>query len=99
MSRPPAWLTRGTLVPAGQRPSCFLVEVVRGTLRVRGCRENSAIVVPENFEPIRNVRGVIFPRLLVQFQVGAQESGTEFCNEFFRSVAGIAPAVCGRNLD
>jgi hypothetical protein len=48
----------------------FLVEVVGGTLSVSGCRKNSAIVILQNFQPSRDIGGVFFPRLLVQFEVG-----------------------------
>jgi len=84
MSWTPAWL------------ACSLVEVVGSALRVRGRCEYSAIVILKNFEPIRNVRGVVFPRFLVQFQVGAQESGTKFCNEFLGSVPSVAPTFASK---
>jgi len=53
-----------------------LVEVIGCTLSMSGCREDGAVVVLEDFEPSREICGVFFPWLLVQF--GGAECGAEF---------------------
>src|SRR6266705_5407928 len=53
------------------------VDEIRGALRVRGGGENRAVVVLQNFQPIRDVGGVIFAGFERQFEVGAQERGAK----------------------
>jgi hypothetical protein len=67
-----------------------LVEVIGGALGMCGSRENGAIIVLEDFEPIRNIGGVVFARLLMQFKIGAQKSGAKLGNKFFAAVTFIA---------
>ena len=52
----------------------FLVEVIGCSLGISGCRKDGAVVILENLQPSREIGGVFFPQLLVQFEVGTQES-------------------------
>jgi hypothetical protein len=54
--------------------------------------KDSAIVVLEHRQPSRDICGVFLPRLLVQFEIGTQESRSQLGNELFAAVAFIAPA-------
>ena len=58
-----------------------------------GCRKNGAVVVLEDFQPCRDIGGIVLPRFLVQFEVGAQESRSKFRNEFLAAVTFVAPAL------
>ena len=64
----------------------FLMEVVGSPLRVSGCSKNGAIVFLEDFQPRRDIGGVFFARLLVKFEIGAQESRSQLGNEFLAAV-------------
>ena len=46
-----------------------------------GCGKDGAVVILENFQPSRDIGGVFFPRLLVQFEIATQESRSQLCNE------------------
>lgn len=59
----------------GNFRNSFLVQVIDGALRMRGRGEDRAVIVLQNFKPVRDIGGVVFARLLMQFEVGAQESG------------------------
>ena len=61
-----------------------------------GCRENSAVVVLEDFQPRRDIGGVVFARFLMQFEVGAQESGAKLGNKFLTAVTFIAIALAAK---
>ena len=74
----------------------FLVEVIGGSLGMGGCRENGAVVVLENFQPSRDIGGVFFPRLLMQFEIGTQESRAKLGNKFFAAVTFIAPLLAAK---
>src|SRR5579864_43090 len=71
----------------------FLIAVLGSPLRGSGCSKNSAIVFLEDFQPRRDIGGVFFARLLVKFEIGAQESRSQLGNEFFAAVTFIAPAL------
>jgi len=58
-----------------------------------GCRKYGPVVILENFQPSRDIGGVFFARLLVKFEIGAQESRSQLGNEFFAAVTFIAPAL------
>lgn len=55
-----------------------LVDIVGGALRVRGGCENRAVVALEDFEPVREIRGVFLAGLGGDFKIGAQKGGSEF---------------------
>ena len=61
-----------------------------------GCRKDGAVVILENFQPSRDICGVFLPRLLVQFEIGAQESRSQLGNELFVAVTFIAPALTAK---
>jgi len=69
------------------------VDEIRGALRVGGGGEDGAGVVLEDFEPVRDIGGVILAGFERQFQVGAQERGSEFGNEFLLRVGVAAETV------
>ena len=58
-----------------------------------GCCEDGAVVVLEDFEPCGDIGGVVLARFLMQFEIGAQESGAKLGNEFLAAVAFVAPAL------
>ena len=68
-------------------------QVIRGALRVGGGGEDGAVVVLQNFQPVGDIGGVILARLKRQFEIGAEESGAQFGDEFLLRVAFIAPAL------
>ena len=74
----------------------FLVEVIGSSLGMGGCRENGAIVVLEDFQPYSDIGGVVFARLLVQFEIGTQESRSQLGNEFFAAITFIAPLLAAK---
>ena len=47
----------------------------------------------QDFQPIRNVGGVIFAGLKRQFKIGTEESGAQFRNEFLLRIGVAAEAV------
>ena len=76
-----------------------------------GSRKNRTIVILENLQPSSDIGGVVFARLLVQFEIRTEESGAQFGSgadmsraRLFRvhrrpltgSTAGITPVVEAR---
>src|SRR5580693_983950 len=59
---------------------------------MRGCRKNGAVVVPEDFQPCRDIGGTVLARFQVEFEVSAQESRSKFRDEFLAAVTFVAPA-------
>ncbi len=57
----------------GFRLGLEAVQEIDGLLRVRSCLHDAALVVFQDFEPRRDVRGVVVADLRRQLQVGAQE--------------------------
>src|SRR6266849_3267187 len=74
-------------------PGSGIMDEVGGFLRVRGGGEYRAAVVPQDFQPVGDIRGVIRAGLKRQFKIGAQEGGSEFGHEFFHGVGVAAEAV------
>src|ERR1035438_7923643 len=71
----------------------FLVEVIGCSLGMGSGGKNGAVVVLQNLQPCRDIGGVLLPRFLLQFEVGAQESRAQLGNEFLAAVTFIAPAL------
>ncbi len=69
------------------------MDEICGALRVRGGGENRAAVVPQDFQPIRNIGGVIFAGLKRQFKIGTEESRSQFGNEFLLRIGIAAETV------
>ena len=69
------------------------MQVVRRALRVGGGLEDEARIVLQNFQPVGDVGGVLLARLACQFQIRAQERGSQLGDEFFLRVAFIAPLL------
>ncbi len=69
------------------------MEEIHGALRVRGGREDRALVLAEDLEPVRQVRGVVLARLGRDAEIRAQERGTELRDKFFAGVARVAEAL------
>jgi hypothetical protein len=51
----------------------------------------------ERLEPTLDVGGMVFAGLQLQAQVGAEEGGAQFGNEFFAGVAFVAPALAPKS--
>jgi len=68
----------------------FLVEVIHCSLGMSGCREDGTVIILENFQPSRDIGGIFFPRLLMQFEIGTQESRSQLGNQFFAAVTFVA---------
>ena len=51
-----------------------------------GCREYGAVIVLQDFKPIRDIGGVVFAWFLMQFKIGAQESRAKLGNKFLAAV-------------
>jgi len=73
------------------------VDEVRRVLRVCGRGEDRAVVCLEHVQPVRDVGGVVRTRLKRQIQIGKEERGAEFCNEFFDRVA-FGPETLGAEV-
>jgi hypothetical protein len=58
-----------------------------------GCRKDGTVVILENFKPSRDIGGVFLPRLLVEFEIGTQESRSQLGNKLFATVTFIAPGL------
>jgi len=63
---------------------------------VAGSAEYRAVVILQDFEPGGDVGRVFLARLKSELQVGAQERGTQFCDEFLGGIAGVAPALAAQ---
>lgn len=69
------------------------MEEIDGVLRVRGGREDRALVLAEDLEPVRQVRGVVLARLRCDAEIRAQEGSAKLGDELFTGVARIAEAL------
>jgi len=76
-----------------------MVEVIGGSLSVGGCREYDAVVVLQNFEPCRDIGGVVVVRFLVQFEIGAQKGGVQLGNKLLAAITFAAPLLAAKNTE
>ena len=72
------------------------VQVVGGTLRVGGNAENRALVLLQDLKPALNVGRMIGARLRRQCEVGAKKRRAKLGNQFFASVAFVAPLFAAK---
>ncbi len=68
-------------------------EIVGSALRVSGGDKEAALVLPKCPEPVVDVGGVVGAGFRGELQVGADEGGSEFSDEFLDGVGGVAPAL------
>jgi hypothetical protein len=68
------------------------VQEIRGALRVCGCAENGALVFLQYTQPVPEIGRVIVPDFRRDAEVGAQESGSQFRNQFLAGVTPISKA-------
>src|SRR5580704_19740852 len=69
------------------------VDKLGGTLCVGCGGEHCSIVSSQDFQPGCNIGRVIFARFQSELQVGTQESGTKFGNQFLDSVTVASEAM------
>ncbi len=69
------------------------MQKVRRALRVRGCGEDRALVVLQNFKPCREIGCVVFARFGRDFKIGAEKRRAKLGDKFLGSVTGIAPTL------
>jgi len=74
------------------------VQVARRTLRMLGRREDEALLVLQHGEPRSDVRGIVFPHVGRDAEVGAKECRTEFRDEFLERIAFVAVALSAKVL-
>ena len=73
-----------------------LLEVVGGTLRMRGGGEDGACVVLQDREPVTEIGGVILTDVGRDAEIGTEKSGPEFRDKFLAGIAFIAEAVAAQ---
>ena len=61
-----------------------------------GSRKDRTAVILENFQPSRGIGSILFPRLLLQFEISTQESRPQLGNELFAAVTFIAPTLAAK---
>jgi hypothetical protein len=69
------------------------VDKFGGTLRVGRGGKHRSVIGSQHFQPSCDIGRVIFARLQSKFQVGAQESGTEFGNQFLDGITFAPEAM------
>lgn len=69
------------------------MEVIGGALRVCGGGEDGVRVTLQDFKPACDIGGVLLARLLMQFEVGPQESGAKLGDQFLAAVAFVVPRL------
>lgn len=72
------------------------VQIVVGALRERGCGEDRAAILLQDFQPALDISGVIAAGLGGQLQIGAEESRAKLSDQLFTGVAFIAPALAAK---
>src|ERR1035438_2422428 len=70
-----------------------VVDKFGGTLCMGGGGEHCSVVSSQQLQPGCDVRRVIFARFQSKLQVGAQESGPKFGNQFLDSVTFASEAM------
>ena len=86
------WPSRGLF----NRRRLKLLQEVGGALRMSGGREDGAFVVLEDLEPVAEISGVILPDVGRDAEIGAEEGGTQFRNQFLAGIAFIAEALAAK---
>ena len=66
------------------------VQEIGGALRMRGCSEDRALVALEDFEPVRQIGGVVFPRFGRDAEISAKERAAKLCDQLLERVGLIA---------
>jgi len=69
------------------------VQVVNGTLGVRGCREDGALIFAEHLQPVPQIGGVIVAGLGRDAEISTQERRSEFGNQFLGGIGMVAKAL------
>ena len=84
--------------PLDSRSGCLrrchlqTVQVIDSTLSMSGSREYRTLVFTEHFQPVREVRSMILPRLGADAEIRTQEGRTQLGHQFLASVGVIAKA-------
>ena len=53
-------------------------------------------VVLKDLEPVADIVGMVFPDLQGDAEIGTEECGSKFCNEFFAGIAGVAETLAAK---
>jgi hypothetical protein len=72
---------------------CSVVDKFGCALCVRCGGEHCSIVSSQNFQPGCDIGRMIFTRLKIKLQIGAQERGPEFSNQFLDRVTFAAESM------
>ena len=87
----PARLLLGWRV--GRRSGLQALQIIGGALGMGRSLEDGVFVVPNDFQPVADIVGVVFPDLRGDAEVGTQESGAEFCNQLLAGIACVAETL------
>ena len=80
------------LRPARHNPGGGIMQVIDGALRMSRGGEDRTLVLTQNFQPVREVRSVIFARLGGNAEIGTQEGRPQLGHELLAGVGVIAKA-------
>lgn len=92
--------------PPKRRPPCLprqgrgsglqLVQVFDGALGVGGGRNDGALVVLQDLDPLGDTGGVVLARLKVEAKVRGEEGRPEFRDQFLPAVPFITPPLAAK---
>jgi len=77
----------------GRGSGLQLVQVFDGALGVGGGRNDGALVVLQDLDPLGDTGGVVLARLKVEAKVRGEEGRPEFRDQFLPAVPFIAPPL------
>jgi hypothetical protein len=84
---------KGRRVRGGLHRAAEAPEIVSGTLRVSRGREDGALVVLQDGQPVADIGGVVSPIFELEPKVSAQEGGAQLGHEFFAGIAVVTEAL------
>ena len=69
------------------------VQIIGSALSVRSSLKDGVLVFGQDFEPVADIVGMVFPDFRGDAEVGAKEGGAKFCDELLAGIACVAEAL------
>ena len=68
-------------------------QIIGGALSMCGSLKDGVLVFGQDFEPVADIVGMVFPDFRGDAEVGTQERGAQFCDQLFAGIARVAETL------
>ena len=77
----------------GWRRGLQALQIIGSALRMRGSLKDGVLVFGQDFEPVADVVGMVFPDVRGDAKVGTKKGGAQFRDEFLAGIARVAETL------